>query len=185
MKTCTIPTPASMHRSTSPVTDLARPQTTDSRPSDAISRTVANSSAEDAGKPASMTLTPMAESCRAISILSAVVNDTPGVCSPSRRVVSKTEIFLVVEFLSQEKATCRVHYTGAPCLSIFVRHDHTHYSDPYLCLCAMVQVASLDCTRMQEGGSPPIGPEPTRARDRRLSGSDRSSFPVPSAGSPP
>jgi hypothetical protein len=41
------------------------------------------------GKPASMTSTPRAASARAISIFSPRFMLHPGLCSPSRRVVSK------------------------------------------------------------------------------------------------
>jgi hypothetical protein len=48
----------------------------------------ATSSSETAGIPASIRSTPTAASASAIAILSATVNTTPGVCSPSRRVAS-------------------------------------------------------------------------------------------------
>ena len=40
------------------------------------------------GKPASMTSTRMRSSCRAMRIFSSFVIDAPGLCSPSRIVVS-------------------------------------------------------------------------------------------------
>ena len=52
--------------------------------------TVSRSPCEEAGKPASMAWTPSSESWRAISSFCSKVNDIPGVCSPSLRVVSKT-----------------------------------------------------------------------------------------------
>lgn len=43
--------------------------------------------------PASMTLTPSSSSFVAMSTLSLLVSATPGVCSPSLRVVSKNRTF--------------------------------------------------------------------------------------------
>jgi hypothetical protein len=60
----------------------------------AIKLTASNSPSETAAKPASMTSTPNSSSRWAIRSLFSGVNDTPGVCSPSRRVVSKIFIRL-------------------------------------------------------------------------------------------
>lgn len=59
------------------------------RPALLISVTAFFSPSEDAGKPASIASTPSRLSWRAISILSSIVRETPGVCSPSLKVVSK------------------------------------------------------------------------------------------------
>jgi hypothetical protein len=65
-----------------------------------------------------MVWTPMAESCSAIPSFSSRVNEMPGVCSPSRSVVSKTVTFFFAR-LSVKKTVrfsvprcfgvCRVH----------------------------------------------------------------------------
>ena len=67
----------------------ARPQTSARRPALEIKRTASCSPFEVIGKPASMTSTPSLSSACAISSFSCGVSDTPGVCSPSLRVVSK------------------------------------------------------------------------------------------------
>ena len=51
---------------------------------------------EEMGKPASITSTPRRMSCWAMTSFSSVFMDAPGLCSPSRRVVSKMWIFLVM-----------------------------------------------------------------------------------------
>ena len=51
--------------------------------------TAAKSSGDAAGKPASIISTPKRANCRAISSFSALLRVAPGLCSPSRRVVSK------------------------------------------------------------------------------------------------
>ncbi len=48
---------------------------------------------EAAAKPASMMSTPSLSSCSAITSFFSGVNETPGVCSPSLRVVSKIRIW--------------------------------------------------------------------------------------------
>jgi hypothetical protein len=115
MKTCTISTSQSRHASTSSFFDRARPQIRDSRSSFAIAETVSRSPVDEAGNPASMVWTPMAESWRAISSFCSNLNDIPGVCSPSRRVVSKTVIFFLL-LPSTKKTTARV----------LVGASHTH-----------------------------------------------------------
>ena len=55
----------------------------------AIWWTLRKSPSEAAGKPASMTSTPSASSCRASRSFSSGERLLPGACSPSRRVVSK------------------------------------------------------------------------------------------------
>jgi hypothetical protein len=62
-------------------------------PASAISFTASISPSETAAKPASITSTPNSSSRLAMRSLFSGVKDTPGVCSPSRRVVSKTLIF--------------------------------------------------------------------------------------------
>ena len=52
-----------------------------------------NSPSEAAAKPASMASTPRLSRLSAILSLFSGVKETPGVCSPSLRVVSKTLIF--------------------------------------------------------------------------------------------
>src|SRR5690242_18532326 len=55
----------------------------------AIALTAAKSPFDDAGKPASITSTRNRSSCLAMRIFSSLVIDAPGLCSPSRNVVSK------------------------------------------------------------------------------------------------
>src|SRR5437588_9822869 len=55
----------------------------------AIALTAAKSPFDDAGNPASITSTRRRSSCFAIRIFSSLVIDAPGLCSPSRNVVSK------------------------------------------------------------------------------------------------
>jgi hypothetical protein len=55
----------------------------------AISLTASFSPAETAANPASMTLTPRASMALAMVSFFSFVRETPGVCSPSRSVVSK------------------------------------------------------------------------------------------------
>src|SRR5262249_7637239 len=52
--------------------------------------TAAKSPLDDAGNPASITSTRNRSSYRAMRIFSSLVIDAPGLCSPSRKVVSKT-----------------------------------------------------------------------------------------------
>jgi len=61
-------------------------------PASAIARMDWRSPREAAAEPASMTWTPTSARCVAISSFSAGVRQTPGVCSPSRKVVSKKRI---------------------------------------------------------------------------------------------
>ena len=70
----------------------AKPQTTGPVNSEAIARTASKSPSLVIGNPASITSTPSASSCRAISSFSAWFSDAPGDCSPSRSVVSKMRI---------------------------------------------------------------------------------------------
>src|SRR2546426_726610 len=69
---------------------LARAQISAERPAFAIRRTPSCSPFEVIGKPASMTSTPSLSSACAIWSFSSGMSETPGVCSPSRSVVSKT-----------------------------------------------------------------------------------------------
>jgi hypothetical protein len=63
------------------------------KPASAMSFTASSSPSETAANPASITSTPSSSSLLAMRSLFSGVKDTPGVCSPSRRVVSKTLIF--------------------------------------------------------------------------------------------
>ena len=56
----------------------------------AIACTASKSPGLAAGNPASITSTCIFSSCRAMRIFSSVVIEAPGLCSPSRKVVSKT-----------------------------------------------------------------------------------------------
>ena len=56
----------------------------------AIARTASKSPLDEAGNPASITSAFRRSSCLAMRIFSSRVIDAPGLCSPSRRVVSKT-----------------------------------------------------------------------------------------------
>ena len=67
----------------------AKPQIVVPLTSRAIVCTASKSPGDAAGKPASITSMPRRTRPFAISIFSGVCKDTPGVCSPSRRVVSK------------------------------------------------------------------------------------------------
>ena len=68
-----------------------RPQIVTPRSSCASVFTLSKSPGELIGKPTSRMSTPIFTSCRAISSFSGVDSRTPGLCSPSRRVVSKTK----------------------------------------------------------------------------------------------
>src|SRR5512132_1757727 len=80
---------ASPARRTSFSLARARPHTVLSRIAFAMSRTASKSPFDDAGKPASITSTRSRSSWRAIRVFSSRVIDAPGLCSPSRSVVSK------------------------------------------------------------------------------------------------
>src|SRR6266699_770384 len=69
---------------------LARhsPATVESLITPAPACTASKSPFEDAGKPASITSTRMRSSCRAMRSFSSLVIEAPGLCSPSRMVVS-------------------------------------------------------------------------------------------------
>ena len=66
-----------------------RPHTVESLITPAIAFTASKSPLDDAGKPASITSTRMRSSARAMRSFSSRVMDAPGLCSPSRMVVSK------------------------------------------------------------------------------------------------
>ncbi len=55
----------------------------------AIARTASKSPLDDAANPASITSTRSFSSCLAMRSFSSRVMDAPGLCSPSRKVVSK------------------------------------------------------------------------------------------------
>ena len=66
-----------------------RPHTVESFTVLAIARTASKSPLDEAGKPASITSTRMRSSARAMRSFSSRVIEAPGLCSPSRMVVSK------------------------------------------------------------------------------------------------
>jgi hypothetical protein len=65
-----------------------RPQTVESLTALAMARTASKSPLDEAGKPASITSTRMRSRARAMRSFSSLVMEAPGLCSPSRRVVS-------------------------------------------------------------------------------------------------
>jgi len=79
----------SMAASMSLLTLLVALQISASRSAPAMSLTASFSPAETAANPASTTLTPRASMALAIVSFFSFVRETPGVCSPSRSVVSK------------------------------------------------------------------------------------------------
>ena len=66
----------------------ARPHTVDSLTISATALTASKSPVLAIGKPASMTSTCIFSRARAMRIFSSLVMEAPGLCSPSRRVVS-------------------------------------------------------------------------------------------------
>ena len=76
----------------SPSRAREKPQMRASSPRFAITFTHCFSFADTAGKPASMTSMPIPSSMVAISTFSWQENETPGVCSPSRKVTSQISI---------------------------------------------------------------------------------------------
>lgn len=80
---------ASQQRSMSPSCARAKPQITECCALFAISLTAAKSPSDAIGNPASMISTPISSKSPAISSFSAWVIVAPGLCSPSRNVVSK------------------------------------------------------------------------------------------------
>jgi hypothetical protein len=62
-------------------------------PASDIRRIASHSPVDAAAEPASTTLTPIEESFSAIWSFSCGSSETPGVCSPSRKVVSKKRKF--------------------------------------------------------------------------------------------
>ena len=98
-KTWTESTPHWIAVSMSSFSALARPQISAERPAFAIRRTPSCSPFEVIGKPASMTSTPSLSSACAIWSFSSGMSETPGVCSPSRSVVSKTLTILFFPFM--------------------------------------------------------------------------------------
>src|SRR6266508_389965 len=65
-----------------------RPATVESLITPATACTASKSPFEEAGKPASITSTRILSSCRAMRSFSSLVIEAPGLCSPSRMVVS-------------------------------------------------------------------------------------------------
>ena len=91
---------ASQQRSISPRLARASPQITAFSARSEIALTAAKSPSEAIGNPASMMSTPISSSMEAISSFSAWVMVAPGLCSPSRRVVSKISTRLASVLLS-------------------------------------------------------------------------------------
>ena len=89
MMMLTLSTPASMATSMSLLTPRVALQISASSPSEAMSFTASNSPSEMHAKPASMISTPSWSMPLAIWSFFSGVKEMPGVCSPSRRVVSK------------------------------------------------------------------------------------------------
>jgi len=127
MKTWTISTSQSMHASTSALSDRARPQISAFSPRPLMAVTISRSESEDAGKPASMVCTPMSERCSAIPSFSSRVNEMPGVCSPSRSVVSKT-VTLLFARLSVKKT---VRFSVPERIGVCRFHTYPLYEDIY------------------------------------------------------
>ena len=93
MKVWILSTSQSRHLSRSSFLVLARPQIFAFNFSFAIRLTDSASPSLEIGKPASITSTFNSSRRWAISIFLSNVNATPGVCSPSLRVVSKIRTF--------------------------------------------------------------------------------------------
>ena len=91
-------TPRAMSRSLA----RQRPATTESLIVLAIARTASKSPLDAAGKPASITSTRSRSSCLAMRSFSSRVMDAPGLCSPSRSVVSKMISRLLLMVVSRE-----------------------------------------------------------------------------------
>src|SRR5512146_3512585 len=93
MKVCTrqdlAPFSASIPRWMSRSFARHRPATVESLTVLAIARTASKSPLDEAGKPASITSTFMRSSALAMRSFSSLVIEAPGLCSPSRIVVSK------------------------------------------------------------------------------------------------
>src|SRR2546425_2091636 len=117
-KTWTESTPHSTAVSMSSFSALARAQTSAERPAPAIRRTPSCSPFEVIGKPASITSTPSLSSARAIWSFSSGMRETPGVCSPSRRVVSKT---LTILFFPIMQSTLGDRGRSRPCQFEYLR----------------------------------------------------------------
>ena len=83
----------------SDLTALASPVTAAFVKVSAISLTASNESGLAAGKPASIAEMPHFSSCLAIMTFSLIEKLTPGVCSPSRRLVSKNSILRIIHLL--------------------------------------------------------------------------------------
>ena len=73
----------------SPATARHRTMTRGTFASAQMRRTASTSRSETAGKPASTTSTPASARALAMATLSSTEKCTPGICAPSRRVVSE------------------------------------------------------------------------------------------------
>jgi len=74
-------------------------------PASDIRRIASHSPRDAAADPASITLTPIEDSFSAIWSFSRGSSETPGVCSPSRKVVSKKRIFSANKAICHGKST--------------------------------------------------------------------------------
>src|SRR6476659_3757188 len=102
--------------------DRASPATVATLTRSAMSWTASKSPGDAAGNPASMMSTPSRTMASAISSFSSTVIVAPGDCSPSRNVVSKTQMRFptplseldITELLLTDRRLCRNVYRGLP-----------------------------------------------------------------------
>jgi len=116
MRECAAGASASPACWTSRALARAKPHTTLSVTASAMARTASKSPGLAAGKPASMTSTRRFSNCRATRSFSSKVMDAPGLCSPSRSVVSKIikRSFMVVSRLRLRLRGRATNRAGAP-----------------------------------------------------------------------
>lgn len=138
----------------SPLTDRASPVTEQFLIVLAISCTAKKSPRDEAGNPASIMSTPSLSSCLAIASFSRELRLTPGDCSPSRRVVSKTLILRNGDhrFLLFALFDKRHHFTKLSadlfnlmlvftCIDrIETRTVHLVFHDPFFCECTVLNI---------------------------------------------
>ncbi len=115
IRTLCPPFNASHARSTSPGFARARLQMTGPSTSFAMRRMASKSPGELKANPASITSTPSRANCRAIDTFSSTFMLAPGDCSPSRSVVSKMVIVLVIAVPSKRPAFPTAREEGRPC----------------------------------------------------------------------
>src|SRR5438034_3424745 len=174
------PFSASPARRTSLSLARASPHTVLSLIALAIAFTAAKSPLDDAGNPASMTSTLSRSSCLAMRIFSSLVIDAPGLCSPSRKVVSK-----IIKW-SDMVSSCKLQETlflpriragkdtaekgegficargaaaarpgGRPERCEFEARDESSF-DKYSCISAPTQRLSGSSPEACGGGAPPV-----------------------------